>query len=312
MNNQKILTIAIPAYKNIKTLEKAIISIMNQNSELLKLVDVYISIDGSENTEDIIKLLEKYEKIKYSINNPAFGMAKNWNNCIYNSKTKFVALLHDDDYLLPNYLEEVMKLIQNKHIKFDCVLFDHYFEVDGKIQNSNKKVLQSLKNGKIQRVSNLEYWLGGYNYKTVPTCGILFDREVFISSGGYSVEEGYSVDESFMEEFIRMKHKVIFYAKKLAVYTYTTNSNLSSQKDIQRKFLLENIEYRQKVSMNRKVYKCYNKIFGKIITLYYAGPWIKDLMPEIKIKRKDKILLKVYKYMVIGWHALTYLKYRNL
>lgn len=98
--------------------------------------------------------------------------------------------------------------------QFDCVLFDHYFEIDGNIERKCNKHISQLKNGKMQRLSHLEYWLGGYNYKTVPTCGILFKRESFLKSGGYLKEEGYSVDESFMENFIRSGYKVFSMQRK--------------------------------------------------------------------------------------------------
>lgn len=309
--NRKILTIAIPAFKNIETLERAINSILKQDVKLLQKINIYVSVDASNNILQVEQMLKKYAQVlDYNINVPGLGMADNWNNCVYNSQTEYVAILHDDDYLLPNYLTIVKEIIEKR--QFDCILFDHYFEIDGNIERKRNKHIAKLKNGKMQRLSHLEYWLGGYNYKTVPTCGILFKRESFLKSGGYLKEEGYSADESFMENFIRSGYKVFFYAKKTSVYTYTTNTNLSSQKNIQKKFLLENIKYREKVSRNIKKYNIYNRIFGKSITLYYAGPWIKDLMPEMIVTRVDKIKLKIYKCMVILWHGITCLNYRKI
>lgn len=66
------------------------------------------------------------------------------------------------------------------------------------------------------------------------------------------------------------------------------------------------------MSRNIKKYNIYNRIFGKSIRLYYAGPWIKHLMPEMIVARTDKIKLKIYKCMVILWHGITYLNYRKI
>ncbi len=136
--NRKILTIAIPAFKNIETLERAINSILKQDVKLLQKINIYVSVDASNNILQVEQMLKKYAQVlDYNINVPGLGMADNWNNCVYNSQTEYVAILHDDDYLLPNYLTIVKEIIEKR--QFDCILFDHYFEIDGNIERKRNK-----------------------------------------------------------------------------------------------------------------------------------------------------------------------------
>lgn len=101
--NRKILTIAIPAFRNIETLERAINSILKQDAKLLQKINIYVSVDESDNILQVEQMLKKYGQVlDYNINVPRLGMAENWNNCIYNSQMEYMAILHDD-YLLPNY-----------------------------------------------------------------------------------------------------------------------------------------------------------------------------------------------------------------
>ena len=79
---------------------------------------VIISEDFStdEIHQQIVQLLEKWTnlQIEYHFNKPALGMSGNWNHCIQLASTGYVALLHDDDFLYSNYLDEVAKVMKSK------------------------------------------------------------------------------------------------------------------------------------------------------------------------------------------------------
>lgn len=184
---EKELTIAIPAYKNAQFLKRAIDSIEAQQ-EGLNAIDIYVSIDDSENKEQIIKLLKSYPNIRCTVNVPRLGMAENWNHCVENCSTKYVALLHDDDYLDNTYLMIAFEAIK-RCPDFDVICFNHQFvknDCDPKQDAVNIKDHPASPRGRIRRLHSMEYWLGGFNYKTVPTCGILFNRESFLAVGGVS------------------------------------------------------------------------------------------------------------------------------
>lgn len=165
------------------------------------------------------------------------------------SDTELVALLHDDDYLLPEYLCYVKRILDSE-LKWDCILFDHEFEVNGVLQKNEtgrlKKLYTTYVNEKYRKVSEKEYLIGGYNYISIPTCGILYRKSSIVRFGGYVAADGYSADEQFVERFVRKGGKVLYVNKKLGVYTYRSNKNLSSNFEIQKGFVYENIKHRNR------------------------------------------------------------------
>lgn len=261
MQKKYELTIGIPSYKNVDSLKRAIYSIKNQRCKVFDLY-IIVSEDYSENHDKIEALFlndgefAKDDHIKYYCNNPRLGMSQNWNQCLKLSGTKYVSLLHDDDYLLSDYLDYVKKLLDSRE-KWDCVVFSHFLERNGeRMENdrsSIKKLLSyRLGSGKIRKLSSFEYLCGGYNYATVPTCGILFDRQKFLDFGGYQENDGYSVDEIFIERFIRHGHIVLQYNVNVGVYSYTSNTNLSSQHKIKKCFVEEHIVHCIEISEANK------------------------------------------------------------
>lgn len=153
------LTIGIPVYKNVDTLNTALKSIATQKN---KEVDckVIISEDFSTNEihQQIVQLLEKWTnlQIEYYFNKPALGMSGNWNHCIQLASTGYVALLHDDDFLYSNYLDEVAKVMKSK-LRFDVLFWDNDEWADGKKVRRDyhgiKRVYDNLKKGKIKKYS---------------------------------------------------------------------------------------------------------------------------------------------------------------
>lgn len=60
---------------------------------------------------------KNYQNLFYYINEKNIGMAGNWNRCIQLARGKYVAMLHDDDLLTPEYFAQLPKLVKtaNKH-----------------------------------------------------------------------------------------------------------------------------------------------------------------------------------------------------
>lgn len=123
--DQAKFSICIPAYRRIDTLKKAIDSILSQDKDDMDFC-LIISEDDSDEHEQILNLISGYHdaKIVYYYNKPALGMAEKWNQCFRLAHSEYVALLHDDDYLYPNYVNTVKQLFDQR-IEFDVVYFDH-------------------------------------------------------------------------------------------------------------------------------------------------------------------------------------------
>ena len=96
------ITIAIPFYKGHAYLRAAIESVLRQSSPNWQLV---VCDDGPDaGTEQLVTSYAD-ARIRYQKNEHNLGMAGNWNRCLDVAQTDLVNLLHNDDELLPNYVE---------------------------------------------------------------------------------------------------------------------------------------------------------------------------------------------------------------
>jgi glycosyltransferase involved in cell wall biosynthesis len=100
------LTIAIPFYRGHDYLRKAIDSVLRQTSPNWRLV---VCDDGPESgTAELVNSFSD-PRIRYLKNDHNLGMAGTWNRCLEAADTDLVNLLHNDDELLPNYIEEMLQ-----------------------------------------------------------------------------------------------------------------------------------------------------------------------------------------------------------
>jgi glycosyltransferase involved in cell wall biosynthesis len=100
------LTIAIPFYKGHAYLRAAIESVRKQSSPEWRLV---VCDDGpAAGTAELVASFGD-PQIRCVRNERNLGMAGNWNRCLDAAETDLVNLLHNDDELLPNYVETMLR-----------------------------------------------------------------------------------------------------------------------------------------------------------------------------------------------------------
>lgn len=109
-DNRKILTIAIPTYNRSKYLLECLNSIVPQ---INKNVELIISDNASQdNTKEVIEeYINKYPFIKYYRNKKNMGMDNNFLNCLRRASGDYVHIMSDDDIMLPNCINEIIRYI---------------------------------------------------------------------------------------------------------------------------------------------------------------------------------------------------------
>jgi GT2 family glycosyltransferase len=221
------VTIAIPTFKRVNLLKETLDSAINQigfiNYDIL-VVD-NDPLRGCE-TE---KLLGNYNNVRlnYYKNSENLGMAGNWNRLFELAEGEFVVMLHDDDLILPTFLQEMMKyVIKNPKVgivKPLIIPFSHsltpdelnFYEKD----SINFKGFKLLKSKRIYDIDNYEgYMLGA------PT-GCLFNRKAVLKVGGFNADYYPSIDYSFLILFSNY-YKVVILKKKLVLYRWAANETL--------------------------------------------------------------------------------------
>src|SRR2546423_12636792 len=94
---QPLISICIPSYNEPELLERALLSIINQD---YKNVEVIISDDTPD--ESVKKIIPEYSnrlQLSYYQNLPSLGSPKNWNAALNKGKGEYLMLLHHDDWL---------------------------------------------------------------------------------------------------------------------------------------------------------------------------------------------------------------------
>ena len=101
------ISICIPTYRRPKFLKETLYSVFKQT---LQPVEIVIGDDSHDNlSENLVLDIKKECKIpiSYTRHSPALGQAKNVNFLYEMAKGDKIVLLHDDDLLLPNSLEDL-------------------------------------------------------------------------------------------------------------------------------------------------------------------------------------------------------------
>jgi glycosyltransferase involved in cell wall biosynthesis len=236
------LSIIITVYKRKEYIAEAVYSAVNQKYVQFEYEIIVISDDPDNSLDDFKKFLD-IKNIFFYKNSQNIGLYNTCNMGAKIARGKYIAFLHDDDILYPDYLSEIYNFILFIKPGAECILTNR--DTTGDYIQKKKKIWEivlkrlvsplyfiqiifrdsyksiSLKEGLTCQLSNI--------YKA-PTCGALFHRETFMESGGFNQDFWPVTDYFFFLNFNR-NHKIYMLRKKIACYRWF--DNLSQNKNIQ-------------------------------------------------------------------------------
>ena len=140
-----LISVIIPVYNTEKYLPKCLDSVLNQNN---KNIEIIVVNDCSPNNcnEIVNDYIKKYDNIKLIENKNNLGLYNTRLVGIKEAKGKYVMHVDSDDYILPNSLNELIKIINEDD--YDIIAFNHIIEtIDGKFKKAewqNKIVSNSV------------------------------------------------------------------------------------------------------------------------------------------------------------------------
>lgn len=109
---QGLVSIAIPAYKR-KWLSSAIESVLNQDYGNIELI--IVDDHSPYNLKEVVEPYLADKRVSYYYNEKNIGkesVANNWNKCLEYVRGEFFVLLCDDDVLMPDFVSELLCLVQ--------------------------------------------------------------------------------------------------------------------------------------------------------------------------------------------------------
>lgn len=140
-----LISVIIPVYNTEKYLPKCLDSVLNQNN---KNIEIIVVNDCSPNNcnEIVNDYIKKYDNIKLIENKNNLGLYNTRLVGIKEAKGEYVMHVDSDDYILPNSLNELIKIINEDD--YDIIAFNHIIEtIDGKFKKAewqNKIVSNSV------------------------------------------------------------------------------------------------------------------------------------------------------------------------
>lgn len=121
-NNNPLFSIITVSFNSVKTIEKTIISVLNQTYKNVE----YIIIDGGS-TDGTVNIIKKYQdKIKYWVSEPDKGISDAFNKGILVSHGYILGIINSDDWYEEKALETVIKLDKENNADFYVGALRHW------------------------------------------------------------------------------------------------------------------------------------------------------------------------------------------
>jgi glycosyltransferase involved in cell wall biosynthesis len=215
-----ILSIGIPAYNRPEWLKRSLESIIVGNHAELDEIEIIISDDSSDLecrrvTEEVLKKWNG--NWKYVANNPRLGMAPNWNQAIHLASGKYMLILHDDDYLLPNAIPKIINSIRSLNQDKSVLLFGV------QIVDQNEKLLKRQVFKKLEYLSPLlalKKLFSNSSFIRFPA--IIISKKLFKEVGSFNTSIGGVAD---LDMWSRLFSEYGVWCIPSALSAYTVHSD---------------------------------------------------------------------------------------
>lgn len=156
----KVLTIGIPTFNRAPFLDICLNSLFSQIKSVEQYITVYVADNAS--TDNTCEIISKYIKLGFSIKyykqDENLGMDGNFISLYEKCDTRFFWLLSDDDFVLPNSLQQIVELLNTEDPGLVHLVSMWYSDVVdyNKINNIQFKVVKYTK--PIDIFERVNYW----------------------------------------------------------------------------------------------------------------------------------------------------------
>ncbi|MDD3138155.1 MAG: glycosyltransferase family 2 protein [Lachnospiraceae bacterium] len=212
------ISIVIPVYKRYNCIDSAIQSVINQRT---KYVYEVIVVDDDENIDNtqILEIISKYNEdtVSYYKNSKNLGLVGNFNRSIQLANAKWVLILHDDDMLHEDYIEEMLTIAVNKEKIAGLACLHHDIDCNNNIINSQYRCAS----GKLSKINEFDFYMG----RPISIVGFLLNKEIAKKSGGFDARWGMSCDYIFELNLLQY-NDIWLYDKYLFFYRVAYNESM--------------------------------------------------------------------------------------
>jgi len=280
------ITIAVTVYNRRQFLKQAIASALNQTTPVRVIV---VEDCGPDATLEKFVKDEFGPKIEYIKNPRRRGLFGNWNACMEVCATEWLSILHDDDYLAPEFAEAMMELAGRAPGR--TLYFGQTIIVDEKGQPTAENPLRPVQ-GPWQQIG-----LPDILYLTpFPFPGQLFKASAAKEVGGFRESSYFCGDWEMWAKLIARKGaaqtaKVVAYKRGHDLWDKGTNAVVRSGRHsptsfVQQKRILALLPANARISFDRAAYQIRNPMSVRFLLRYGAS-----LRPHLLVYHVRLLLL---------------------
>jgi glycosyltransferase involved in cell wall biosynthesis len=174
----KLVTIGIPVYKRLEYLPNALRIVAAQDYPNIELL---IS-DNGQNGSAIPAIVEKHYSKDYRFrqNASTVNVGVHFNQLIHEASGEYFVLLPDDDEITPNYVSELMQVLENHPEASVALAKEETVDHSGNLIRSSKEVPATLSGPDFIRAT----W-GEYKYGYTSLCTFLARTQNLVECGGF-------------------------------------------------------------------------------------------------------------------------------
>ena len=186
---EPVFTIAIPTFCRSSLLKEAVLSALNQVTNVpYDIIVVDNNPKRNDETEQLMNQFKDNPLVGYYKNSSNLGMVGNWNQLFNLAKGQWVSMLHDDDLLFSNYLEIISKV--TSRLEFPDVI------ISRRVTSSRRELKKINIPSKIKyrHITPKLFILGNI---IGPPVGMCVRKEFFFKTSGFRQEMYPSIDFDF-------------------------------------------------------------------------------------------------------------------
>ncbi len=237
--SKPLYSIVIPTYKRLETCKETIDSALSQSFD--SPYEVVVVEDNPESGSAIEKYVLSLDDVRvcYYKNSSNLGLVGNFNRAVSLAAAERVVLLHDDDFLFPEYLSCIDKVFTRRtDADIVCVKPVKWHEDRGEA----RPVTSAGKRGKFRLwkpLSDGEPFCRNF----LPT-GVTFLKQTFMRTGGFDHISGPSTDLFYI---VRVGKSVNYYMYERPLFVYRWSENESLKFNTRVDFISAGLPLRQSI-----------------------------------------------------------------
>ena len=264
MNYAPVLSIAIPTYQRFDLLKETLASVFAL--EFAIPVEVLIVDNDPNQPELALAEMTKFDEYNFSYykNHDNLGMFGNWNQCLNLAKGKYITLLHDDDVLLPEFAQQMNRLLKQGSLDHEIVSFSvGYWDLRTDQPEKNLLSFSGLKKFSPSASSETKSVAELFFYNPFcGTLGIVMSRHLALSLQGFDKDWYPIADYEFWCRWVCKIGPIPFVRKSVGRYRIQHNESL--RLDVRQGFVSGSTALRQRIIAQHGVPSWLNWLVGPV------------------------------------------------